>query len=68
MQTQSPPKVDWLSISPRHMARVMELSNSLKITPREAFELMSEEAAESQADVTKPRLPLTPKKLTRKTA
>lgn len=33
------------------MARVMELSERLKITPKKAFELMVAEAAENGADV-----------------
>lgn len=44
-------KIDWLCLSPRAMARVMELSERLKITPKKAFELMVAEAAENRADV-----------------
>lgn len=51
MQKTERPEIDWLGLSPRAMARVMELSDRLKITPKKAFELMVAEAAESGADV-----------------
>lgn len=35
------------------MARVMELSEQLGVTPKKAFELMVAEAAEAGADVSK---------------
>lgn len=57
MQTDKPIEIDWLSLSPRTVARVMNLCNELGITPNEAFELMSEEAAEQH-----PNLPLPLKK------
>lgn len=38
------------------MARVMELSEQLGITPKKAFELMVAEAAEAGADVGKTRV------------
>lgn len=50
------PEIDWLSLSPRTMARVMELSEQLGITPKKAFELMVAEAAEAGADVEKTRV------------
>lgn len=53
MKATEQPKVDWLSLSPRAMSRVMELSEQLGITPVKAFELMVAEAAETGADVRK---------------
>lgn len=44
-------EIDWLALSPRTVARVMELSEQLGITPKKAFELMVAEAAENGADV-----------------
>ncbi|OCA02185.1 hypothetical protein AC781_11540 [Akkermansia glycaniphila] len=52
MQATKRAKIDWLSLSPRTMARVMEISNELHITPKDAFELMVAEAADRHADVT----------------
>lgn len=46
-------KIDWLSLSPRVMARVMELSEQLGTTPVKTFELMVTEAANMGADVRK---------------
>lgn len=57
METQERIEIDWLSLSPRTVASVMEISNELGITPHEAFVLMSEEAAEQH-----PNLPLPLKK------
>lgn len=45
MRKTERPEIDWLGLSPRAMARVMELSEQLKITPKKAFELMVAEAA-----------------------
>lgn len=51
MQATNTITIDWLSLSPRTMARVMEVSTELGITPQDAFELMSEEAAACHADL-----------------
>ena len=51
MRKTERPEIDWLGLSPRAMARVMELSEQLKITPKKAFELMVAEAATQGADV-----------------
>ena len=51
MRKTERPEIDWGGLSPRAMARVMERSEQLKITPKKAFELMGAEAATQGADV-----------------
>lgn len=55
MKKTERPEIDWLNLSPRTMARVMELSEQLGITPKKAFELMVAEASSVGADVRQVR-------------
>ncbi len=56
METMQHPAVDWLSLSPRVMARVMEVSNENGITPAEAFSRMVKFVAKRKVNLEFTRL------------